>query len=994
MGVVSTGQLTLYDVNDPVSSQFVEIWDGDWASRWVNYAGSGEMSVATDSTLPSGALALTVGNNSGNDQTWMIAKQKIPFDANKLYRLTFYVKRTAGTGTTYLGVAGVASDGVSLVNASGSNSYSSQHYIAASGVSPGSSWTKYVGYIKGTAATGTTSACQTPESPGKLHTNCRYFRPLILVNYSGAAGTTVVGAVTVEIMPELSDIPNGNDTRDKAVATDSQLAAMANDSIITPQEKLLALGRWCEWYNDTAATSALPTAPTTDGRYKRIVDSANAVSGWTPTTAGTASKAFYDALEALRAYLFSSPGVVLAGTWNTNINITKATWLTLWVTAESTAQALETEIAGKQGLTANLSNDSHLVPTDADGNNGNFTGCETTMSIYKMGVDDSANWTVAANPSSGVTGSLSGKTYTVTAMSVDSGYVDLTASRTGYPSLTLRFTIAKAKGGAAFWLVSSADAIQKSQAGVYTPSTITFTGKRSASAGVIGDYAGRFIIAETTDGSAYTDKYTSASNETSKTYTPSAGIKALRCRLYLAGGTSTLLDEEIIPIVVDGPTGPTGPQGPTGPTGPQGPQGQDAPRYLGLYSYANRGSITGMIAGDLVVLYSSTQSERGIYAYVSSTWTKQTAPTQDQIMRCMVGVLDAVRQGYGQSSDYIGTGATSFETLLVNFLYAQYALITGSIRAGTRYDQNGNEVNSTQEGVWLGSNGKIKGAINDVEPNQITPSFTRRQLFTSSGTWTVPAHVKWVRVTAMGGGGGGGGSGGATDGGSVTASTVYSGNNGAAGGASSFGSYVVANGGSGGTGSGGAGAGATGQNGSTSDYIGGYNGANGGAGSAPALTTASGTGTRSSGAGGARGSSAGIYDATIELSNASGGLTKIPTISAGASKSNSASSSSGIVVSNGSAGNAGSYGGGGSGASGGCFAVKTTDDSYSGAGACGGGGGAGALRQRTFKFTEVYGQSITVTVGAGGAGGSAGGGTTALGATGGNGGNGWVLVEW
>jgi hypothetical protein len=52
------------------------------------------------------------------------------------------------------------------------------------------------------------------------------------------------------------------------------------------------------------------------------------------------------------------------------------------------------------------------------------------------------------------------------------------------------------------------------------------------------------------------------------------------------------------------------------------------------------------------------------------------------------------------------------------------------------------------------------------------------------------------------------------------------------------------------------------------------------------------------------------------------------------------------------------------------------------------------LRQRVFRISEVYGQTIAVTVGAGGAGGSAGGGTTALGATGGNGGNGWVLVEW
>jgi hypothetical protein len=432
-----------------------------------------------------------------------------------------------------------------------------------------------------------------------------------------------------------------------------------------------------------------------------------------------------------------------------------------------------------------------------------------------------------------------------------------------------------------------------------------------------------------------------------------------------------------------------------GSKGPQGQAGQDAPRYLELYSYANRGAITGMNAGDLVVLYSSTQSERGIYAYVSGAWIKQTPPTQDQIMRCMFGVLDAVRQGYGVSADYIGTGATSFETLLVNFIYAQYAMITGSIRAGTRYDQSGNEVNPTQEGVWIGANGKIKGAINDVEPDQITPSFTRRQLFTASGSWTVPAHVKWVRVTAMGGGGGGGGSGGVTASGS--SGTAYDGNNGGAGGASSFGSYVVANGGSGGSGTGSTGGtGANGQNGASSDYIGGYNGASGGTGTVKDFTTGSSDEiTISSGAGGGRGSSAGLYDSNIEQSNASGSLTKIPTISPGAAKTNylTATDTTGTYIANGAAGNTGAYGGGGGGATGGCY-IFANPPQARGYGACGGGGGAGALRQGTFRITEVYGQSITVTVGAGGAGGSAGGGTTALGATGGNGGNGWVLVEW
>lgn len=102
---------------------------------------------------------------------------------------------------------------------------------------------------------------------------------------------------------------------------------------------------------------------------------------------------------------------------------------------------------GFGSITAILSNETHTVPTDKDGNNGNFSGAVTTLSVFNGTTDDSANWTVAATPS-GVTGSLAGKTYTVTALSGDTGYVDLTASRSGYASVTRRFSLSKAKTGA------------------------------------------------------------------------------------------------------------------------------------------------------------------------------------------------------------------------------------------------------------------------------------------------------------------------------------------------------------------------------------------------------------------------------------------------------------------------------------------------------------------------------------------------------------------
>ena len=83
---------------------------------------------------------------------------------------------------------------------------------------------------------------------------------------------------------------------------DYQLSQMASDSVITPQEKTTALSRWGEIYNDSAATVTLPVAPTVSGSYKTLRDQANGIGIWTPTTTGTPAKAYYDAVEALRAY--------------------------------------------------------------------------------------------------------------------------------------------------------------------------------------------------------------------------------------------------------------------------------------------------------------------------------------------------------------------------------------------------------------------------------------------------------------------------------------------------------------------------------------------------------------------------------------------------------------------------------------------------------------------------------------------------------------------
>lgn len=110
----------------------------------------------------------------------------------------------------------------------------------------------------------------------------------------------------------------------------------------------------------------------------------------------------------------------------------------------------------------------------------------------------------------------------------------------------------------AYWLVTDVAAVKRSQSGNYTPASIKATAMSATGSDDPALYAGRFQIAETTDGINWSTKYTSSSDESSHTHTPSAGIRAIRVQLYRAGGTALLLDETIIPVVEDGPPGDPG----------------------------------------------------------------------------------------------------------------------------------------------------------------------------------------------------------------------------------------------------------------------------------------------------------------------------------------------------------------------------------------------------------------------------------------------------
>ena len=99
------------------------------------------------------------------------------------------------------------------------------------------------------------------------------------------------------------------------------------------------------------------------------------------------------------------------------------------------------------GISIGLSSASFVVPTDDLGSAGTFTGCASTVKVMNGKDDVTSSYTISVAASVGLTGSLTGTTYTATAMTTETGTVDFTATRTGFATLTARFTISKARRG-------------------------------------------------------------------------------------------------------------------------------------------------------------------------------------------------------------------------------------------------------------------------------------------------------------------------------------------------------------------------------------------------------------------------------------------------------------------------------------------------------------------------------------------------------------------
>lgn len=236
-------------------------------------------------------------------------------------------------------------------------------------------------------------------------------------------------------------------------------------------------------------------------------------------------------------------------------------------------------VAGDAVVSAVLTNESFLLPVNSQGNpisDNVWTAGATTIKIFEGGEDITNQWTVQANRSDGLSGTYNSTTHTFTpsGLSSDVGYVNFICSKTGYSEIIKRYTITKQYSGSngqdavIYTVEPDYYALNRAENGALTPTSVTFSAYSKSGANLIkNNYAGRFIIAELTDSpnAVYENKYSSQTDEFSKTYTPSANnVIAIRCILYASGGWTTELDRQSIVITKDGATGASGANGNNG----------------------------------------------------------------------------------------------------------------------------------------------------------------------------------------------------------------------------------------------------------------------------------------------------------------------------------------------------------------------------------------------------------------------------------------------
>lgn len=314
-------------------------------------------------------------------------------------------------------------------------------------------------------------------------------------------------------------------------------------------------------------------------------------------------------------------------------------------------------------LVVTLSNDSQTVATDTNGNGGNFIDCSTKVQVYNGAQDVSKVATYTVTKSSGIAGTwdLSTRTYKVSALSTDNGWVDIKVTYNGN-SITRRFTVSKSKQGAQGATGPRGDNGPQGPAGTSGRGIKTITEYyliSSAKTGITTELSGwSTSIPTMTATNKYLwnyEKFTFTDNTTATTTPKIIGIYGDKGATGATGPQGPQGNAGATgPQGPQGATGPKGPQGATGATGPQGATGNGIKSITNYYLATASGSgVSASTSGWTTTVQAITASKKYLWNYEVVTYTNgstyQSAP-------CIIGV-------YGDNG---ATGATGPSGIIVS----------------------------------------------------------------------------------------------------------------------------------------------------------------------------------------------------------------------------------------------------------------------------------------------------------------------------------------
>lgn len=234
---------------------------------------------------------------------------------------------------------------------------------------------------------------------------------------------------------------------------------------------------------------------------------------------------------------------------------------------EQTAENAMKAAALAKNMTLQLSNEYQGISVDSNGNYETFPNGVTTQAVVMYGTQDittDCSYTISKSDEVDGTWDISTKTYTVTGLNTDNGWIDIKATYLETLSVSKRFSISKQyageKGdqgvpGRTYFIEMSSGILKRGQDNKVSPNSITAKAYyRDGDKAERKEYKGRWKVQTSTDGSTYSDVLASIVDESEKSYTVGSldrSVTYIRFMLYEAGGNSNQLDIQTIPILID-----------------------------------------------------------------------------------------------------------------------------------------------------------------------------------------------------------------------------------------------------------------------------------------------------------------------------------------------------------------------------------------------------------------------------------------------------------